>query len=65
MTKNVGAIDGYLRTLFFLITLCYAIMFGGTFAWLMVIPGAILFATVVLIWCPLYAMLGINTSKIY
>ncbi len=65
MKTNVGAIDGYLRTLFFLVTLCYAVIFGGTVAWILVIPGAILFATVVLMWCPLYAMLDVNTSKVY
>jgi hypothetical protein len=65
MTGNVGAIDGFLRILFFLVTLCYAIIFGGTAAWVLVVPGAILFATTVAMWCPLYSMLGVNTSKVY
>lgn len=65
MTRNVGAVDGYLRILFFLVTLCYAIIFGGTAAWILVIPGVIFFATTVAMWCPLYSMLGVNTSKVY
>lgn len=65
MTRNVGAVDGYLRILFFLVTICAAIITGSTAAWIMVIPGVILFATTVAMWCPLYSMLGVNTSKVY
>lgn len=65
MKPNVGAVDGYLRILFFLATLCYAVLFGGVAAWVTAGIGAVLFATAVLMWCPIFTMLGINTSKIY
>jgi Flp pilus assembly protein TadB len=61
MKVNIGAFDGWVRTLLFLVSVCYAILAGG-YAWLWVIPTAILFATVVLMWCPLYEVLGINTN---
>lgn len=61
MKANVGAIDGWFRILFFIVSLCYAILAGG-YAWLWVIPTAILFATAALMWCPLYEMFGINTN---
>ena len=60
MKTNVGAVDGAFRTLLFIISLVFAIMTGQ---WLWVIPGAILFATSVLTWCPLYAMLGVHTNE--
>jgi uncharacterized membrane protein AbrB (regulator of aidB expression) len=62
MNANVGAFDGWFRSLLFIISLCYAIMIGGS-AWLWMIPTTILFVTALLTWCPLYEMMGINTKK--
>ena len=62
MNANVGAFDGWFRTLLFVASLCYAILVGGS-SWFFVIPTAILFATAFLMWCPLYEMFGINTNK--
>ena len=60
MKPNVGGFDGFFRTLIFVITIIYAVMTGH---WLWTIPGAALFATAVLAWCPISAMLGVNTDK--
>ena len=61
MKVKIGAFDGWFRTLLFLVSLCYAVLVGGS-AWFWVIPTSILFVTVVLMWCPLYEMFGINTN---
>lgn len=60
MKTNIGAFDGAFRTLIFIVSVIYAVMLGQ---WLWVIPAAILFASATLMWCPLYAMLGIHTNK--
>ena len=62
MNTNIGAFDGWFRTLLFIIAICYAILAGGS-AWVWIIPTAVLFVTAVATWCPLYEMLGINTGK--
>ena len=62
MKTNVGSFDGWFRTLLFILSVCYAIMIGGS-SWFIVIPTAILFATAVLAWCPLYEILGLDTHK--
>lgn len=58
MEKNIGAFDGWFRILLFMIGMVYAIMWGP---WYVVLPGAILFATAILQWCPLYALVGFRT----
>lgn len=60
METNVGAFDGTFRTLLFIIAIIVAVMMDQ---WYWLIPGAILFATAMLGWCPLYAMFGINKDK--
>lgn len=62
MKANVGDFDGWLRILLFIVAICYAILAGG-YAWLWVIPATVLFATAVLMWCPLFEMFGINMNK--
>ena len=62
MKKNVGDFDGGFRILLFLIAICYAVLVGG-YAWLWVIPATIHFATSVLMWCPIFEMLGIDMNK--
>ena len=63
MKKNVGDLDGLLRTLLFIITLCYAVNVGGS-AWPWVIPSAILLSITVEMCCPIFKLLNINTNKI-
>lgn len=60
MKSNMGAFDGAGRTLLFVVSICYAILSGH---WLWIIPGAILFVTAVMSWCPVYAITGIDTDK--
>jgi hypothetical protein len=62
MKRNVSAFDGWFRTLLFILSLCYAILVGGS-SWYVMIPTALLFITAVLAWSPLYEMFGINTNK--
>ncbi len=62
MKTNLSSFDGWFRTLLFIVSICYAIMAGGT-SWLWIIPTGILFVTAVLGWCPIYEMLGLNTEK--
>lgn len=62
MKTNVGPFDGWFRILLFLAAVCYGILAGGN-SWVWIIPTAVLFATAVLAWCPLYEMLGVNTNK--
>ena len=59
MKTNVGAFDGFFRSLIFIITVIVAVMTGQ---WIWLIPGAILFGTAVLMWCPIYALIGINDN---
>lgn len=58
MKKNIGAFDGWFRILLFMIGMIYAIMWGP---WYVVLPGAILLATAILQWCPLYELVGYRT----
>lgn len=60
MENNMGAFDGYFRTLFFCIAVMFWVMTGQ---WVWMIPTGILFATAILSWCPIYAITGINTNK--
>jgi hypothetical protein len=60
MKVNVGPFDGITRTLFFVIAIIFSIMTGQ---WFWLIPGVFLFATAVLMWCPVYALFGINSDK--
>ena len=60
MKTNVGPFDGFFRTLLFVISIVVAILTGQ---WWWLIPGSLLFATAVLTWCPLYAVLGINKTS--
>lgn len=60
MKTNVGGFDGMFRTLLFVLALCYGVMTGS---WWLAIPTAVLFATAIIKWCPLYDMFGITTEK--
>lgn len=60
MKKNVGAIDGVIRILIFMIGMIYAILTG---AWYWMVPGTILLVTALVQWCPIYEVLGTGTLK--
>jgi Protein of unknown function (DUF2892) len=63
MQTNVGSADKLLRIVLGLILLVGAFFFAGAIRWI-ALPGAILLATGVFNFCPLYQLLGINTCKI-
>jgi hypothetical protein len=60
MKTNIGGFDGMLRSLLFVLALCFGVMTGS---WWLTIPTAILFVTAMIKWCPLYDMFDINTNK--
>ena len=60
MKSNVGSVDGFLRTLLFIFSVCYAVYTGS---WWIVIIGAVLFETAIFTWCPIYETTGINTNS--
>ncbi|MCS6934905.1 MAG: DUF2892 domain-containing protein [Chitinophagales bacterium] len=64
MKTNIGAFDGWFRTFLFVMALSASIIYGGPVWWLM-LPATIFFMTALLRWCPLYDVLGVNTSKTY
>jgi hypothetical protein len=60
MKTNIGGFDGMLRSLLFVLALCFGVMTGS---WWLTIPTTILFVTAMIKWCPLYDMFDINTNK--
>lgn len=64
MKTNISAFDGWMRILFFIVTLFFAIFTGSTTLWIIaLVPGLVFFLTAVLTWCPLYDMFGIATAE--
>jgi hypothetical protein len=63
MKTNMGSFDGWLRTLFFIVALSYAVLIGSTFSFIFLAIGVVFFATAVIKWCPIYEMGGISTFK--
>ncbi len=63
MKTNIGAFDGAIRVLIFIVLLANAVIQGTLAAWLWLIPGVILFATALMTWCAFYEILGINTAR--
>lgn len=58
--QNVGTIDRGFRTVLGLTLVALAVTKGMTWAWVGVVP----LATAAAGWCPLYALLGINTCGV-
>lgn len=58
MKLNVGGIDRVLRILVGLALVAWAVMGGPVWAWIGVVP----LATGAVGFCPLYPLLGFNTS---
>ena len=64
MKPNMGTLDRGIRTVvgIVLIALWPLGLLQGTFAIVAVVAGIVMFATVLLRWCPPYDLLGINTG---
>lgn len=62
MKKNIGNVDKWVRILLGVILLSLIFLIQNNWRWLGLI-GLILLATAFLNFCPLYALLGISTSK--
>lgn len=59
MKANVGSIDKILRIVLGLALIAWALTGGPVWAWIGVIP----LATALISFCPLYAIIGMNTCK--
>lgn len=66
MKKNVGNGDRFLRIMIGIIALILVIgnVVGGTLMWVALAVGIIMVLTSSLQFCPLYALLGVNTCKV-
>lgn len=60
MKVNVGRVDKFLRIVAGLALIAWALMGGPLWAWVGVVP----LATGLFNFCPLYALLDINTCKV-
>lgn len=59
MKVNVGRVDKFLRIVAGLALIAWALMGGPLWAWVGVVP----LATGLFNFCPLYALLGINSGR--
>lgn len=59
MKTNVGSVDKWLRVAVGLLLIVWAATGGAVWAWIGVVP----LATGLFNFCPLYALLGVNTCK--
>jgi hypothetical protein len=59
-TTNEGTLDRGFRAVLGIALVALAVTKGMTWAWIGVVP----LATAVAGWCPLYALLGINTCGV-
>ena len=59
MTCNVGKIDRIIRGVVGAAALAWGVMNGNIIA---DIVGGVLLFTTIIVWCPPYALLGINTG---
>lgn len=66
MKKNLGSIDRIIRILFAVVVsvLFFTNVITGTLGVLLLVVGGVLLATSFINFCPLYAILGINTCPI-
>ncbi len=65
MKKNMGNPDRIIRVIAAIIfsTLYFTHTVTGTFGMLLLVLGAVLLATSIINFCPLYTLLGVNTCK--
>jgi hypothetical protein len=59
MKANIGGIDKVLRLVVGVALIAWAVMGGPVWAWIGVVPVV----TVLINFCPLYAVLGMNTCS--
>lgn len=62
MQKNVGGIDKIIRVVIGLALLSLLFILEGNIRWLGLI-GIVPLLTVVIGWCPVYSLVGVNTRK--
>ena len=62
MQKNVGGIDKIIRVVIGLALLSLLFILEGNIRWLGLI-GIVPLLTVVIGWCPVYSLVGVNTCK--
>ena len=65
MKKNMGTVDKVIRVLVavFVLILYFTHVITGTFAVILLILAGILVVTSLIGFCPLYALVGLNTVK--
>jgi len=61
MTKNIGNIDRLIRTIVGIVLLILTLYTGGVLQIVLAVVGAILLATGLIGFCPLYKVLNLNT----
>ncbi len=66
MKKNMGGIDRIIRIIFALVigVLYFMGIIQGTLAYVLIGLGAIFVLTSFVSFCPLYALVGLNTCKV-
>lgn len=66
MKKNVGSIDRIVRILFAVIVsvLFFTNVISGTLGIILLLIGGVLLATSLINFCPLYAVLGVNSCPV-
>lgn len=66
MKKNVGSADRIIRLLLGLVLIILYVMhvFTGTVGFVLLIAGIIIALTSLISFCPIYAILGINTCPV-
>ncbi len=64
MKANVGGMDRVIRAILGIVLLAVGIFaVAGTWQWVSIVVGAILVLTSLVSFCPLYAVLKLNTCK--
>ena len=65
MKKNMGNLDRIIRIIAAIIfsALYFTGMVTGTFGMVLLVLGAVLLATSLINFCPLYTLLGVNTCE--
>lgn len=61
MTVNVGSTDRVVRFILGVVFLVLAFVLSGALRWVFGLLGLVMFATAAINFCPIWAVLGINT----
>ena len=62
MNQNVGSVDKVIRVVLGVALLSLIYFLEGPVRWVG-LAGAVLIATAAISWCPIFAMLGLNSNK--